>query len=72
MDVCERVMSSPFAQLVHELNPGFVVPKKPFKRMNYSEAIVYLKENGITKDDGSFYEFGEVCLKSVCILICLV
>ena len=28
--------------------------------MNYSEAIVYLKENDIRKDDGSFYEFGEV------------
>ena len=27
--------------------------------MPYSEAIVYLKENNITKDDGTFYEFGE-------------
>lgn len=55
-------MASPFANLVLELNPNFVVPKKPFRRMNYSEAIVYLKENGITKEDGSFYEFGEVGL----------
>lgn len=62
VDVSERVMSSPFAHLVLELNPNFVVPKKPFKRMNYSDAIVYLKENGITKDDGTFYEFGEVLL----------
>ena len=60
MDVSERVMKSPYANLVLELNPSFAVPKKPFRRMNYSEAIVYLKENGITKDDGSFYEFGEV------------
>ncbi len=60
VDVSERVMKSPYANLVLELNPTFVVPKKPFRRMNYSEAIVYLKENGITKDDGSFYEFGEV------------
>ncbi|XP_057365804.1 asparagine--tRNA ligase, cytoplasmic-like [Daphnia carinata] len=59
VDVSERVMASPFANLVLELNPNFVVPKKPFRRMNYSEAIVYLKENGITKEDGSFYEFGE-------------
>ena len=29
--------------------------------MNYSDAIVYLKENNITKEDGTFYEFGEVC-----------
>ena len=27
--------------------------------MNYSEAIVYLKENEIKKDDGTYYEFGE-------------
>lgn len=27
--------------------------------MNYSEAITYLKENNIKKDDGTFYEFGE-------------
>lgn len=27
--------------------------------MNYSEAITYLKEHNITKEDGSFYEFGE-------------
>jgi len=36
------------------------MPKKPFKRMNYSDAIEYLRENNITKEDGSFYEFGEV------------
>nr|CAG4646116.1 EOG090X030S [Macrothrix elegans] len=59
VDVSQRVMSSPYADLVRELNPNFEVPKKPFKRMNYSEAIEYLKENNITKDDGSFYEFGE-------------
>ena len=29
--------------------------------MNYADAVVYLKENGITKEDGvTFYEFGEV------------
>ena len=27
--------------------------------MNYEDAILFLKENNITKDDGSFYEFGE-------------
>jgi len=48
--------------MVKELNPDFKPPKKPFRRMNYSEAIKYLKANNITKDDGSFYEFGEVCV----------
>lgn len=28
--------------------------------MNYSEAIVWLKEHDIKKDDGTYYEFGEV------------
>ena len=28
--------------------------------MEYTEALKYLKENDIKKDDGSFYEFGDV------------
>ena len=28
--------------------------------MAYTDAIVFLKENNITKEDGSFYEFGDV------------
>ena len=62
VDVSERVMASEYAALVKELNPNFQVPKKPFRRMDYAEAIEYLKANEITKDDGSFYEFGEVYL----------
>lgn len=31
----------------------------PLRRMDYSEAIKYLKENDIKKDDGTYYEFGE-------------
>ncbi|KZC14326.1 Asparagine--tRNA ligase, cytoplasmic [Dufourea novaeangliae] len=58
-DVVNRVLSSPLGHLVKELNPNFKVPKKPFKRMNYSDAIEYLRANGITKEDGTFYEFGE-------------
>lgn len=58
-DVVDRVLKSPLGSLVKELNPDFQVPKRPFKRMNYSEAIEYLKANNITKEDGSFYEFGE-------------
>lgn len=59
-DVTARVMGNPeYAALVKELNPTFQPPKKPFKRMEYSEAVKYLKEHNITKDDGTFYEFGE-------------
>jgi len=58
-DVVDRVLKSPYASLVYDLNPEFKAPKRPFKRMDYSEAIEYLKKNNITKDDGTFYEFGE-------------
>lgn len=58
-DVVDRVLKSPYGHMVKELNPDFVPPKKPFKRMNYSDAIIWLKENNVTKDDGTFYEFGE-------------
>ncbi|XP_037959677.1 asparagine--tRNA ligase, cytoplasmic-like [Teleopsis dalmanni] len=58
-DVVDRVLKSPWGYLVHELNPDFKPPKKPFRRMNYADAIKWLKENNVTKDDGTFYEFGE-------------
>lgn len=59
VDVVDRVLASPDAHLVHELNPNFKRPQRPFKRMAYTEALEYLKEHNITKDDGSFYEFGD-------------
>lgn len=65
-DVVERVLKSPWGYLVHELNPTFQIPKKPFRRMDYADAIKWLKENNVTKDDGTFYEFGEVCTAEVC------
>lgn len=58
-DVVERVLASPYGHIVAELNPTFKKPEKPFLRMNYSDAIAFLKKNNITKDDGTFYEFGE-------------
>lgn len=58
-DVVDKVLKSSHGHLVYELNPDFKPPKKPFKRMDYADAIKYLKENNITKEDGSFYEFGE-------------
>lgn len=58
-DVVDRVLKSPWGHVVYELNPDFKVPQKPFMRMNYTDAIEYLKKHNITKEDGSFYEFGE-------------
>lgn len=58
-DVVDRIMKSPFGEFVLELNPDFKPLKRPFRRMDYTDAIKYLKEHNITKDDGTFYEFGE-------------
>ncbi|XP_033243244.1 asparagine--tRNA ligase, cytoplasmic-like [Drosophila miranda] len=58
-DVVDRVLKSPYGHLVMELNPDFKPPKKPFRRMDYAAAIEWLKKNNVTKDDGTFYEFGE-------------
>ncbi|KAK7075186.1 Asparagine--tRNA ligase, cytoplasmic [Halocaridina rubra] len=59
-DVVERVLSHPQGGLLmKELHPDFVKPERPFMRMPYSDAIKYLKEHNITKEDGTFYEFGE-------------
>ncbi|XP_007450167.1 PREDICTED: asparagine--tRNA ligase, cytoplasmic [Lipotes vexillifer] len=58
-DVVDRVLKSPAASIVHDLNPNFKPPKRPFKRMNYSDAVMWLKEHNIKKEDGTFYEFGE-------------
>eukprot|EP00096_Caligus_rogercresseyi_P003488 TRINITY_DN1658_c0_g1_i1.p1 TRINITY_DN1658_c0_g1~~TRINITY_DN1658_c0_g1_i1.p1 ORF type:complete len:569 (+),score=215.84 TRINITY_DN1658_c0_g1_i1:41-1747(+) len=59
VDVTDRVLKSPLGHLVYELNPEFKPPKKPFKRMEYREAIAWLKEHGYKKEDGSYYEDGE-------------
>ncbi|XP_041464724.1 asparagine--tRNA ligase, cytoplasmic-like [Lytechinus variegatus] len=58
-DVVDRALASPVGNLIMEFHPDFKPPKRPFKRMNYSDAIEYLKEHDIRKDDGTFYEFGE-------------
>jgi len=58
-DVVDRVLKSPLGHFVKEFNPTFVPPKRPFKRMNYKDAIEWLKANNVTKDDGTFYEYGE-------------
>lgn len=67
-DVVDRVLKSPLGHFVKEFNPEFQPPKRPFRRMNYTDAIAWLKENNVTKDDGTFYEDGEVsfkCLKTI-------
>ncbi|KAI8988759.1 hypothetical protein BDB01DRAFT_848884 [Pilobolus umbonatus] len=58
--VIDRTMADKeTAQLIEQLNPNFKKPSRPFLRMKYADAITYLKENNIKKEDGSFYQFGE-------------
>jgi asparaginyl-tRNA synthetase len=60
VDVCDRLMKHPLgSSTIEHFNPDFKQPIKPFKRMNYTDALVYLKENNITKDDNTLYEFGD-------------
>ncbi|XP_076101410.1 asparagine--tRNA ligase, cytoplasmic-like isoform X2 [Mytilus galloprovincialis] len=57
--VVDRVMASPYGKIVRELNPDFQPPKRPFLRMKYVDAIEYLRNNNIKKEDDTFYEFGD-------------
>lgn len=60
VDVCDRLMKHPLgSSTVYHFNPDFKQPTKPFMRMNYTDALVYLKENNITKEDNTLYEFGD-------------
>jgi len=59
-DVIDRLIANPLSkQILYEFNPNFKKPERPFLRMNYSDAIKYLKDHNIKKEDGTFYEFGE-------------
>ncbi|CAO3690854.1 unnamed protein product [Umbelopsis ramanniana] len=59
-DTLDRVLADePTRQLIEQLNPGFQRPQRPFMRMTYADAIEYLRENEIKKEDGSYYQFGE-------------
>ena len=59
-DVIKRLLDNPVSrQIIYEFNPEFKAPATPFLRMDYAKAIEYLKENNITKEDGTFYEFGD-------------
>jgi asparaginyl-tRNA synthetase len=59
--VLERVFADPVgAAIMKDLNPEFKAPKKPFRRMTYSDAIEWLKQHGIKNDKtGKDFEFGE-------------
>lgn len=56
----ERVMANPTAKaLIEQLNPDFKLPSRPFKRMNYKDAIAWLNENEIYTDEGKPHVVGD-------------
>ena len=60
VDVAERLEKKAGDMLRH-INPNFQVPKRGFRRMNYTDAIEWLRENKVYKDEETqeFYEFGD-------------
>lgn len=57
--VVEGVLSGPLASYLGDLNPGFKMPKRPFRRMDYKEAIDWLGSHGVNKEDGTPFVFGD-------------
>lgn len=57
--VAQRIADSPYGAMLLEINPKFTVPKKPFRRMNYKEAIAWLNEHAVKKEDGTDFVFGD-------------
>jgi len=58
-DVCETLMSK-VGDIILAANPSFKVPKKPFRRMHYSDAIKYCNEHGILNSEtGKPFVYGE-------------
>jgi asparaginyl-tRNA synthetase len=58
-DVIEKALSSPARDIILELNPDLKVPQRPFRRMQYKDAIEWLRQADFRKDDGTLYEYGE-------------
>lgn len=58
--VVETALADPNTkQLVHDLNPTFKVPERPFLRMKYADAITWLREHDIHNENGEPHTFGD-------------
>ena len=58
-NVVDRVLKTPVASIVYDLNPSFKPLKRPFRRLNSSDAIEWLREHSAKKEDMTLYEFGD-------------
>lgn len=60
VNTAERVLAK-CPEVLLQINPNFKVPKRPFRRMPYSEAIKWLNDNGVYKDEEKkeIWKFGD-------------
>jgi asparaginyl-tRNA synthetase len=47
------------ASMIKQLNPDFAFPSRPFRRMDYKEAIKWLNEHSILTDEGKEHVVGD-------------
>ena len=45
--------------MIKQLNPDFAFPSRPFRRMDYKEAIKWLNEHSILTDEGKEHVVGD-------------
>jgi asparaginyl-tRNA synthetase len=58
--VVDNLLADPVAsEIIKTLHPEFVPPSRPFLRLDYKDAIKYLNEHGIKKEDGSDHVVGD-------------
>ena len=56
----ERILrDEPSKKLLAQLNPTFTMPTRPFKRMDYRDAIKWLNEHDIKTDEGKDHVVGD-------------
>ncbi|OCF61780.1 asparagine-tRNA ligase [Kwoniella mangroviensis CBS 10435] len=59
-EVVDTLLNDPVSsEIIKTLNPEFQPPSRPFLRMDYRDAIKYLNEHGIKKEDGSDHIVGD-------------
>ncbi len=58
--VLTHALSNPvIAKAVADLNPTFTLPARPFLRMKYSDAIIWLNEHSILNENNEPHSFGD-------------
>lgn len=50
--VIDKLLADPkISEIIYKLNPGFVKPSRPFMRLDYKDAIKWLQDNNILKQN---------------------